>query len=149
MCKAIYFDLDGTVADLYGVENWEMRLVSHDVTPYEEAEPMFDMTKLNTILEELKSKGVIVGVISWLAIGSNKEYDKATRRAKREWIKKHLPAAMDEIHLVKYGTPKHRVAKIKDSVLIDDNKTVRKAWKNGATLNPCRKDFLRLLKKIA
>lgn len=148
MCKAIYFDMDGTVADLYGVENWEVRLLSHDVTPYEEAEPLFNMTELNSILEQLKTYGVVVGVISWLAIGSTKDYDKATRRAKRAWIKKHLPAAT-ELHFVKYGTPKHRVAKIKDSVLVDDNKQVRKAWKNGATLNPCRKDFLKLLKKVA
>ena len=30
----INFDLDGTIADLYGVENWLPMLVAHDETPY-------------------------------------------------------------------------------------------------------------------
>jgi hypothetical protein len=42
--------------------------------------------------------------------------------------------AVTEFHCVKYGTPKHRVAKIKNSVLVDDNSNVRESW-NGITVN--------------
>ena len=148
MCNAVYFDMDGTIADLYGVEEWERKLVSHDVTPYEQAEPMWDMTKLNHVLQDLKALGVVVGVISWLAIGSNKAYDKETRKAKKEWIKKHLPV-VEEIHLVKYGTPKHYCPKVKhEAILIDDNVKVCGKWTRGKTINPTCEDIVEILENI-
>ena len=36
----INFDMDGTIADLYGVENWLDYLIAEDTTPYTEAEPL-------------------------------------------------------------------------------------------------------------
>ena len=33
----ICFDMDGTIANLYGVENWLAYLVAEDVKPYKEA----------------------------------------------------------------------------------------------------------------
>ena len=62
------------------------------------------------------------------------KYDKATKKAKIAWCEKYL-TCVSEYHVVKYGTPKHVTAKIKDSILIDDNADVRKAWKNGATID--------------
>ena len=35
MKKAIYFDLDGTLANLYGVENWLEYLIKEDTYPYD------------------------------------------------------------------------------------------------------------------
>jgi hydroxymethylpyrimidine pyrophosphatase-like HAD family hydrolase len=34
MTKAIYFDMDGTIANLYGVENWLPKLQAKDETPH-------------------------------------------------------------------------------------------------------------------
>lgn len=144
--KAIYFDMDGTIADLYSVENWEYKLNHEDVTPYQEAAPMHDMQKLNNILSEFTKLGVTIGVISWLAMHSTKPYNAATRRAKRDWIAKHLPIAQ-EIHLVKYGTNKKSCAKIKDALLVDDNAQVRKQWK-GETLNPLNENFIENLENL-
>lgn len=148
MCNAIYFDMDGTIADLYGVENWEFKLKTHNVEPYEKAEPLYDMETLNRVLTDLKAIGVTLGVISWLAIGSNKTYDKETRKAKKEWIKKHLPV-IDEIHLVKYGTPKHYCPKVKtEAILIDDNAEVRGKWSRGKTINPVCDDIIETLENL-
>ena len=133
MCKAIYFDMDGTIADLYSVENWEPKLRSFDPSPYVEAAPMYNMRVLNTILEEIAAKGITIGVISWLAMSSTKEYDKQVRKAKKDWLSHYLPAAT-EIHLIKYGYSKKKAAKIKDSILIDDNAGVRAAWR-GETID--------------
>ena len=36
----INFDMDGTIADLYGVENWLDYLIAGDVFPYENADPL-------------------------------------------------------------------------------------------------------------
>ena len=35
--KQIWFDMDGTLADLYGVENWLEKLRASDPSPYAEA----------------------------------------------------------------------------------------------------------------
>ena len=148
MCKAIYFDMDGTLASLYEVENWEYKLTHGDVTPYQEAKPLWDMEELNATLERLKMAGIVVGVISWLAIGSNKAYDKETRKAKKEWLKKHLPA-VEEIHLVKYGTPKHYIPKVKqEAILIDDNAEICGKWSRGETINPTCENIVEKLKNL-
>lgn len=137
--NAIYFDMDGTIVNLYGQENWLTKLRSNDPSPYINAEPLKDMEKLNQILFSLKEKGYIVGIISWLSKGSNKEYDKEVRKAKREWLKKYFkPNLLDEIHIVKYGTPKQKVANVKQSILIDDDKGVREKWERsgGIAIDP-------------
>ena len=34
MAKKIYFDMDGTIADFYGVDGWLADLEAHNVRPY-------------------------------------------------------------------------------------------------------------------
>ena len=148
MCNAVYFDLDGTLADLYSVDNWEYKLNHEDVSPYAEAAPLCNMEELHEIICDLQAVGVTVGVISWLAMHSNKEYDKATRRAKKEWLKKYLPT-IDEIHLVKYGTPKQRIPKVKqNAILVDDNAEIRGKWSRGDTINPVCEDIVEELRQV-
>ena len=55
--KTIYFDMDGTIANLYGVENWLDDLLTENTFPYENAEPMFNAEILNKILENLQASG--------------------------------------------------------------------------------------------
>ena len=38
--RTIWFDMDGTIANLYGVENWLPKLRAHDASPYADAEVM-------------------------------------------------------------------------------------------------------------
>lgn len=139
----IWFDMDGTVADLYGVENWLEMLRAEDATPYIEATPMCDMLALNEVLLKLALAGVEIGVISWTAMNGSREYNKAVRAAKVEWLRKFMPI-VHEIHVVKYGTPKHSIGK---GILIDDNAEVRNAW-HGETIDPTEKDIVEELKKI-
>jgi hypothetical protein len=68
-------------------------------------------------------------------MGGSNEYNKRVRAAKLAWVNNYFGNIFDEFHVVKYGTPKHRVAKIKDSILVDDNVDVRDTWKNGATVD--------------
>ena len=127
MTKAIYFDMDGTIADLYNVPDWENKLNAYDVSPYVDAMPLVNMDKLNSILNKFIAIGYVIGVISWSAKYGTKEYNKETRKAKRAWIKNNLPC-VSEFHVVKYGTSKHTTAKVRGSILVDDNAQVRKAW---------------------
>lgn len=132
--KAIYWDLDGTLANLYNYPNWLNMLHAEDVTPYADCEPLVNMSELNNILCEFAALGVIIGIISWGAMNGSNEYTRATKKAKKAWCEKYL-TCITEFHVVKYGTPKHVTAKIKDSILVDDNADVRNAWKNGATID--------------
>lgn len=129
MAKAIYFDMDGTLANLYGVENWLSKLREYNATPYAEAKVLLNMQALAHRLNTLKSKGYTIGVISWLSKESNPEYDEAVTAEKLAWLSRHLKSVeWDEIHITAYGKRKSKLAQIKGGYLFDDNESVRREW---------------------
>lgn len=140
--QTIYFDMDGTIADLYSVPNWLEKLHNEDVSPYQDARPLVDPDIFNTLISDLLEAGYLLGVISWAAMGGSSEYARATRKAKKEWLLKFCPELLNEFHVVKYDTPKHKIAKNKDSILVDDNEQVRQAWNNGMTIDASDADEL-------
>ena len=136
MKRTLVFDMDGTIANFYGVSNWLEDIRNGNPRPYIVAEPLYDMEILNAILNLLKLQGWTIAVTSWLAKGSDKEFDELTRIAKREWLAKYnFP--FDEIHLVKYGTTKANCTRKNKGyqILVDDNEQVRNGWNLGATIN--------------
>ena len=145
--RTIYFDMDGTIANLYKVENWLPKLLDSDPTPYEEAEPMINTDDLSTLLKNLQSEGVKIGIVSWLAKNSTKEYDKAVRTAKRKWLKENIDITFDEIHIVKYGTRKDYIVRDKNGILFDDELNNRNNWK-GLAIDPTEEDINETLRKI-
>lgn len=134
--KTLVFDMDGTIADFYGVDGWLDYLINEDTTPYEMARPLYDMVKLRDILLTLKAIGWRVVVTTWLAKDGTKEYNDRTRIAKLNWLEKY-DFPYDEIHLVKYGTTKANCTRKIGGyqVLVDDNEMVRKGWRLGDTIN--------------
>ena len=150
--KMICFDMDGTIADLYGVENWEYMLRNSIATPYEVAEPMWDMEILADLLNEFRAQGGIVAVVSWLSMGSSQEYKDLVRLAKREWLESvGFPA--DYIHLVQYGATKansvrKRLAGGGSAVLFDDSEKVRSGWTLGETIDPTEQDILEVIRGL-
>lgn len=151
MVKAIYFDMDGTIANLYQIKNWLDKLLACNPAPYHEAEPMYNMEELSNILQELQNKGWQIGVISWLSKNADKVYADRIRYAKKKWLKKHLKINLNELHFTKYGKEKFNIAKHKPGILIDDNEEVRKNWeaRGGIAINPTAEllDFLKELGK--
>ena len=132
--KAIYFDLDGTLAALYDYPNWLEMLHAENTEPYEKCGCLVDFIELRNVLNDFIAAGVTIGVISWSAMGGSKEYNRRTRKAKKNWCDYYFADIFTEFHVVKYGTPKHYVRKIKDSILVDDNEDVRQAWE-GETID--------------
>lgn len=149
MKKMIVFDMDGTIADLYGVENWLTDLQNENTRPYEQARPLYDMREMKKILEQLKNNGWEIVVTTWLAKDGSKEYNKKTAYAKKEWLAKY-DFPYDEIHCVKYGTTKANCTRNKADfqILIDDNKKVRDGWTLGTTVN-AKYDIMKFLKALA
>ena len=87
--KTLVFDMDGTIADLYGVKNWLYDLRMESVRPYTQARPIYDMELLNDILLMLKACGWRIVVTSWLAKESSNFYNEITAIAKYQWLKKY------------------------------------------------------------
>lgn len=117
----IYFDLDGTIADLYGFDDWLTYLQNEQTDPYAKAGLLVDGEQFRNFLAAGKAAGVLFGVVSWGAKNASKDYQKAIRCAKIEWLRKNnLLDFFDEFHVVKYGTPKNRVVRNRTGVLIDD-----------------------------
>lgn len=128
----IYFDMDGTIADLYGVEGWLADLEAKRTRPYEEAKVMHNMSALAKALNKAQRNGIKVGVISWLSKTATADYNRAVTKAKLKWLKKHLKSVnFDEIHIIPYGTPKSTVAQ-NGGILFDDEERNRTEWKGKA-----------------
>jgi len=136
MNKTLVFDMDGTIANLYGVDNWLADLRTENPRPYYEAKPMYDMDVLHEVLEFLKLCGWKIVVTSWLSKGSTKAYDELVRYAKIWWLNNY-DFPYDEIHLVKYGTTKADCTRKLGGlqILVDDNKDVRNGWSLGYTID--------------
>lgn len=134
--KTLVFDMDGTLVDLYGVQDWLEDLRAHNPRPYILAQPMYDMEVLNAVLLALKANGWRIAVTSWLAKESTKEYDRMVRDAKLACLDA-LNFPYDEVHLVKYGTTKANCTRHLGGyqILVDDNTAVRKGWTLGDTIN--------------
>lgn len=145
MNKAIYFDLDGTIADLYGVEGWLADLEAENVRPYAEAKPLLNLSLLARYIHKAQKMGYIVGVISWLSKCGSDAYNEAVTIAKREWLAKHLPSVeWDEIHIVKYGTPKS-TCRTCPGILFDDEQRNLDEWGAGAVIASNLLEILRNL----
>ena len=67
MEKAIYFDMDGTIANLYGVDGWLDMLRAYNPAPYERAKVMVNMSQLARVLNKLQKQGWHIGIVSWLS----------------------------------------------------------------------------------
>lgn len=127
--KAIYFDMDGTIADLYAVEGWLDMLRAYDPTPYEMAKPLVRLATLARLLNRLQREGYTIGIISWLSKEPTPSYDEAVTNAKLEWLENHIPSVeWDEINIVPHGTPKHEVVANPYGILFDDEQKNRDEW---------------------
>ena len=129
----ICFDMDGTLANLYGVEGWLAMLLAHDETPYREATVLLNMNILARLINKLQKIGYEIGIISWLAKDSIDEYDARVKKAKIEWLKTHLKSVkFDFIEIVPYGTDKNIVCTDSMDILFDDEIGNRENWNGKA-----------------
>ena len=128
--REIWFDMDGTIADLYGVENWLEMLINEDATPYRNARPLVRLNVLARLLNRLQREGYSIGIVSWLSKNGSAEYNREVTAAKLEWLHIHLASVrFDRIDIVKYGTPKQNG---RNGILFDDEVQNRENWNGKA-----------------
>lgn len=127
--RTIWWDMDGTIADLYAVENWLPKLRAEDASPYIEAEVLWNMSQLARLMNRVQQMGYKLGIISWTSKGGSESYNEAVKQAKLEWLGKHLASVKwDSIYVVSYGTPKSLVMQTEDDILFDDEEQNRDNW---------------------
>lgn len=143
MNRSINFDMDGSINKFYDVPDWLSKLRAEDPSPYLDAEPMWDMEKLNEILEKLREAGWEINVITWLSMNSSEEYKDAVREAKKAWLQK-WGFVYDHFHGVQYGATKADSVRERTDygILIDDNAKVRDGWHLGDTIDPTTTNIL-------
>lgn len=146
MKKAIYFDMDGTLADFYNVESWLEDLRKERTKPYRIARPIGNMRTLAKLIRQAQSKGYSAKVISWTAKQATTDFQTRIEKSKKAWLKKHLPSVeWNDIIILPYGTPKEKYATEETSILFDDDCIVRKTWA-GKSYSP--NDIFRILKEL-
>ena len=125
----INFDMDGTIADLYGVDNWLEYLINEDVYPYANAQPLLRLCTLARKLNALQRAGYDLAIVSWLSKSGSRAYNDAVTVAKLAWLRKHLPSVnWDRITIVPYGTPKQNFCETPFDILFDDEGKNRDNW---------------------
>ena len=150
--KMVCFDMDGTIADLYGVEGWLTDLRRYNAMPYRKAEPMWDMTELADLLRQVQAIGIEVRIITWLSKETTADYDRAVRQAKRDWLE-FYGFPYDHFHGVQYGATKaDSIRKYLDdgetAILFDDNAKVRQGWHMGEAIDPTTTDIIEVLRNL-
>lgn len=141
----IWLDMDGTIADLYGVDGWLEMLRAYDATPYEVARPLVNMNTLARLLNNRQRRGYRIGIISALSKSSTPEYDEAVKNAKLGWLRAHLASVrFDEIRFIKYTDCKNEANEAND-ILVDDEVRHLTEWKGVAIPARDFMDTLRIL----
>ena len=114
----IWFDMDGTIADFYAVDNWLEKIINEDTSPYEEAEPMFDRDEMSFLIQRLKDEGYDIGIISYAPKNCTIGMLMMTETVKRQWLEKYFPYA-NKVHITTWQIPKSKWYNEGD-VLVDD-----------------------------
>lgn len=131
--RTIWFDMDGTIADLYGVRGWLDALVAESTMPYEQAGVLVNMSQLAKLLHKVQAVGYKVGIVSWTSKNGSELFNGQVALAKMYWLHKHLPSVQwDEVRIVAYGTPKQQYKHSTSDILFDDEQHNREQWQGTA-----------------
>lgn len=148
--QKIWFDMDGTIANLYGVENWLPKLRAHDASPYMEAAPMVRLSALARVLNKLTRIGYEIGIVSWLSKDPDPAYGEAVTAAKLAWLAKHMPSVKwNAVLIVPYGTPKSEVANLDPhDILFDDEENNIIEWEEAGGWGFAPSEMMDFLRSI-
>lgn len=149
MKRTLYFDMDGTIADLYGSDEWLHKIQMREQV-FTDLEQMSWFEEAKELIKSLKFVGWNIEVITWLPMNASQEYKDLSIEGKMAWIDTNAKGIFDKINLVDYGTPKQIFADYGNiSYLFDDNEEVRQEWE-ASTVGEAfdAKDMIRVLRML-
>lgn len=88
--KRVWFDMDGTIADLYSVNGWLADLEAENVRPYVEAKPLVNVAVVTSLVKEIVKKGYRVCVVTWGSKHASADYNKRVCEAKKRGSIRHF-----------------------------------------------------------
>lgn len=149
--KKIYFDMDGTVADLYGEKNWLNNLRNEREGSFINLRPLIDMNELAMVCHQLMNLGYSFGVITWLPMGASYEFERVCEEEKRAWVEEFMPW-VSEFYAQSYGVPKQYAPskRAAEMILVDDNAEVRAMWNTEVQRSSidATQDIIKELRKL-
>ena len=127
----LYFDMDGTIADLYNHENWLEKIRSGQPI-FNELKKMPRTNKVIYYLNQIEqhTDNVEVNIITWLPLNATIPQMIQYTEEKKEWSEKNFVRVSNFIALP-YGSPKHKAILKEEKayhLLFDDNAEVRNEW---------------------
>jgi hypothetical protein len=139
--KSIWFDMDGTIADLYKVEGWLPKLRNNEWSVYSECAPRAHANRIRNAVAALIEEGWQVGVITWASKGVEWGKDlNDIAEVKFNWLCQFFPEIADgQFACIPYGYSKavflEEMAENNGDhyslcYLVDDNKEVRADWRS-------------------
>ena len=126
----VYLDMDGTIADLYGIENWLPRLRASDEKIFLECEPIITEAEL---LNHFPTDKYEIKILSMTPLGATAEYCKNVEEQKNQWLDKFFPSLTKRIYRA-YGHNKN-LKNSENAILVDDSEPIRNSWR-GTAINP-------------
>ena len=149
--KKIYFDMDGTVADLYGEKNWLNNLRNEREGSFINLRPLVDMNELAMVCHQLMNLGYSFGIITWLPMGASYEFERVCEEEKRAWVEEFMPW-VSEFYAQSYGVPKQYAPskRAAEMILVDDNAEVRAMWNTEVQRSSidATQDIIKELRKL-
>ena len=133
MSIKVFFDLDGTLFNLYGKTNWLEMLRTEQAGAFIGSFlPEIDLCEFYQTIERLSIYGIQFAVISWLPMQASPEYEEICREEKNNWILENLPF-VSEVSIVPYGIPKQDciIKRAQRMILLDDNKEICETWETA------------------
>jgi len=126
----VYLDMDGTIADLYGQENWLEMLENEKVGAFINCKPLTDMATLES---HFPADEYEITILSMTPKHASKEYCEQVIKEKNEWLNKYFPGLTKRIYMP-YGNNKN-LKNSRNAILVDDSAEIRKNYR-GTALEP-------------
>lgn len=126
----VYLDMDGTIADLYNINEWLPRLRACDETIFLECKPLITE---DALLAYFPASMYAIKILSMTPLGASDEYCKNVEAQKDAWLDKYFPKLTKRIYR-KYGHNKN-LRNSENAILIDDSEPIRNSWR-GKAINP-------------
>ncbi len=148
MTKALWFDMDGTIYNLYKIPAWLDALRNHEMDIFS-ADDMGrkSLPRIREAVRALIAEGWQVGVITWAPKGvdfHSIEFSECEME-KMSWLERNFPEIdLNNVVVAEYGMDKAELVEDPTAlnILVDDNKLVREVWRghgaNFKTINASR-----------
>lgn len=128
--RIVYLDMDGTIADLYGIDGWLQKLEREKKNLFTSCKAMITEEELFKIFPEHKYE---IHILSMTPKNATKEYCEQVIAEKNIWLDLFFPKITKRIYL-KYGNNKN-LKNSQKHILVDDNKIIRENFR-GLAIEP-------------